>query len=149
MTLIPSKVLRKSTGLSPLPRSPTLNLAPRQPSRGAGLAGTGSFPRQTRALHSQGTGLPRVRVLCYSCCPTGGNAIPACPRAADLALQVPLLQGSLPAPALGPQLQVAGGPQHLPAEPVTVLSLFAGAPSPVQTVCLLRRRPVSTWNLFN
>ena len=42
------------------PGSPTLNLAPRQPSGGVGSAGTGSSPRQTRALHSRGTGLPRV-----------------------------------------------------------------------------------------
>lgn len=116
---------------SPLELGPTTAFSSR-----CGLGWDWLIPQQTRALHSQGTGLPRVRVLCYSCCPTGGNAIPACPRAADLALQVPLLQGSLPAPALGPQLQVAGGSQHLPAEPVTVPSLFAGAPSPAQTVSL-------------
>ena len=132
------------------PGSPTLNLAPRQPSGGGGLAGTGSSPPRPERF------TPEAQV-----CPSGpGSCVILAALLAGMPCPLALVVQALPfkCPSRGasslprpraPCCQVSGGPQCLPVEPVTALSLFAGAPSPIQTVCLLRRRPVSTWNLFN
>ena len=149
MTLIPSAVLRKPTGLSPIPATwPQDSLLEVQ-----AWLGLTRRPRQTRVLHSRGTGLPRViQGPVLFLLPYWQECHPRLPSLCDLALQVPLPKGSLPALAPGPLLPNSHkcpslprprapcckslGPQRLPAEPVTVLPLFAGAPSPVQTVSL-------------
>ena len=101
MTLISSAVLRKPTGLSPLPATWPHDSLPEVQA----WLGLTRPPRQTRALHSRGTGLPRViQGPVLFLLPYWQECPPRLPSLCDLALQVPLLQGSLPGPALGPLL---------------------------------------------
>ena len=142
------------------------NLAPGQPSRGAGLAGTDSSPPADPSASLPGhrspqsdpgscvilaallAGMSSPLALLVRPCPSSATPerVSPCPGPRAPATKLP--QVSLPAPAPGPLLQVAGAPSasQLNLSPSSHCLLVLHPPF---RQCLLRRRPVSTWNLFN
>ena len=134
------------------PGSLTLNFTLWETSQGKASAGTDSSLARHKHL-IQGNRSPPLSdpgSLFYSCCSAVRNALSTCSGCTDLALQVPLLQGALAAPALGsrlPKHRESTAPPSSTCHHLLIACWYLISP-PWQYMAW-GQRPVSTWNLLN